>query len=395
MKVVFMATFIFLFINLKNNTIMGIKLIKKKITDGRVSLYLSICTNGKRKKEALGIILEKGHDRLTRDMNKIKLSIARSLQVRRELDYLLNKITDLDPILQQPSPPPEPVKGSDRDLLEIFSGYIDSYTKADLRILKASYNHLLEYSKANTLPLSGINKNFCKGFLDYLYQKFRGNTPSLYFKKFKNILNFCIDEGYIEKNPALSIHPTQRYALTKEILTPSEIEKLALTPCSNPQIKRAFLFSCHSGLRWCDIKQLKYENIDYSRNLLRITQQKVSSHSSSAVLFLNLNNSAMRIIGSQTSDKKGLIFTLPSHARALRIIKDWTQTAGINKHISFHCARHTFITMLIDNGAGIKTAASLAGHSSTRHTEKYIHVVDRQKQKAVDNLPDLPPEITF
>lgn len=390
-----MATFIFLFINLKNNTIMGIKLIKKKITDGRVSLYLSICTNGKRKKEALGIILEKGHDRLTRDMNKIKLSIARSLQVRRELDYLLNKITDLDPILQQPSPPPEPVKGSDRDLLEIFSGYIDSYTKADLRILKASYNHLLEYSKANTLPLSGINKNFCKGFLDYLYQKFRGNTPSLYFKKFKNILNFCIDEGYIEKNPALSIHPTQRYALTKEILTPSEIEKLALTPCSNPQIKRAFLFSCHSGLRWCDIKQLKYENIDYSRNLLRITQQKVSSHSSSAVLFLNLNNSAMRIIGSQTSDKKGLIFTLPSHARALRIIKDWTQTAGINKHISFHCARHTFITMLIDNGAGIKTAASLAGHSSTRHTEKYIHVVDRQKQKAVDNLPDLPPEITF
>ena len=374
---------------------MGIKLIKKKITDGRVSLYLSICTNGKRKKEALGIILEKGHDRLTRDMNKIKLSIARSLQVRRELDYLLNKITDLDPILQQPSPPPEPVKGSDRDLLEIFSGYIDSYTKADLRILKASYNHLLEYSKANTLPLSGINKNFCKGFLDYLYQKFRGNTPSLYFKKFKNILNFCIDEGYIEKNPALSIHPTQRYALTKEILTPSEIEKLALTPCSNPQIKRAFLFSCHSGLRWCDIKQLKYENIDYSRNLLRITQQKVSSHSSSAVLFLNLNNSAMRIIGSQASDKKGLIFTLPSHARALRIIKDWTQTAGINKHISFHCARHTFITMLIDNGAGIKTAASLAGHSSTRHTEKYIHVVDRQKQKAVDNLPDLPPEITF
>ena len=374
---------------------MGIKLIKKKITDGRVSLYLSICTNGKRKKEALGIILEKGHDRLTKDMNKIKLSIARSLQVRRELDYLLNKITDLDPILQQPSPPPEPVKGSDRDLLEIFSGYIDSYTKADLRILKASYNHLLEYSKANTLPLSGINKNFCKGFLDYLYQKFRGNTPSLYFKKFKNILNFCIDEGYIEKNPALSIHPTQRYALTKEILTPSEIEKLALTPCSNPQIKRAFLFSCHSGLRWCDIKQLKYENIDYSRNLLRITQQKVSSHSSSAVLFLNLNNSAMRIIGSQTSDKKGLIFTLPSHARALRIIKDWTQTAGINKHISFHCARHTFITMLSDNGAGIKTAASLAGHSSTRHTEKYIHVVDRQKQKAVDNLPDLPPEITF
>ncbi len=395
MKVVYRQPSFFLFIHLKNNTIMGIKLIKKKISGGRQSLYLSICTNGKRKKEALGIILEKGHDKTTKDMNRIKLTIAHSLQVKRELDYLLRKISDHNTILQQSPPGNEGIYENDRNLFDIFSHYIDNYTKADLRILKASYNHLLEYSKTNILPLSNINKNFCKGFLDYLYQKFRGNTPSLYFKKFKNILNYCTDEGFIGKNPALNIHPTQSYALTKEILTPSEIEKLALSPCSNSQIKRAFLFSCHSGLRWCDIKKLRYENIDFSRNLLRITQQKVSSHSGSAVLFLNLNNSAMRIIGDQTSEKKGLIFTLPSHARALRIINAWTKNAGINKHISFHCARHTFITMLIDNGAGIKTAASLAGHSSTRHTEKYIHIVDRQKQKAVDNLPDLPTGITF
>lgn len=103
----------------------------------------------------------------------------------------------------------------------------------------------------------------------------------------------------------------------------------------------------------------------------------------------------MRIIGANASERKGLIFNLPTHARALRVLKEWTQKAGIQKHISFHCARHTFITMLIDNGAGIKTAASLAGHSSTRHTEKYIHVIDHQKQKAVDNLPNLPPEIIF
>lgn len=55
----------------------------------------------------------------------------------------------------------------------------------------------------------------------------------------------------------------------------------------------------------------------------------------------------------------------------------------------FHCARHSFITNIMANGANIKTAASLAGHSTTRHTEKYVHIIDELKQKAVDSLPDI------
>ena len=57
--------------------------------------------------------------------------------------------------------------------------------------------------------------------------------------------------------------------------------------------------------------------------------------------------------------------------------------------VLFHRARHSFITNIMANGANIKTAASLAGHSTTRHTEKYVHIIDELKQKAVDSLPDL------
>ena len=57
--------------------------------------------------------------------------------------------------------------------------------------------------------------------------------------------------------------------------------------------------------------------------------------------------------------------------------------------ITFHVARHSFITNIMANGANIKTAASLAGHSTTRHTEKYVHIIDELKQKAVDSLPDI------
>ena len=58
-------------------------------------------------------------------------------------------------------------------------------------------------------------------------------------------------------------------------------------------------------------------------------------------------------------------------------------------YILFHDLRHSFITNIMANGANIKTAASLAGHSTTRHTEKYVHIIDELKQKAVDSLPDI------
>lgn len=107
-------------------------------------------------------------------------------------------------------------------------------------------------------------------------------------------------------------------------------------------------------------------------------------------MHIYLNENAMKLLQESQGTPDDFIFHLPSHSYSLRIINEWTRRAGLRKHISFHCARHTFITSIMARGASIKTAASLAGHSSTRHTEKYIHIIDQQKQQAVESLPDLP-----
>lgn len=67
----------------------------------------------------------------------------------------------------------------------------------------------------------------------------------------------------------------------------------------------------------------------------------------------------------------------------------WVKTAGINKTITWHCARHSFAVNVLGAGANIKTVASLMGHSSIKMTEKYLHVVDQQKQDAINSLGDL------
>ena len=83
------------------------------------------------------------------------------------------------------------------------------------------------------------------------------------------------------------------------------------------------------------------------------------------------------------------IFHLPSHTTCLKHLKKWKNAAEIDKHITWHCSRHSFITNLVINGEDLGSLKSLSGHSSLEHLQKYIHYVDERKKKAVDNFPEL------
>ncbi len=365
---------------------MGITLGRKSLRNGRLSLYLDYCFNGKRQRQYLGIILDSPTDKHTRATNRAKLQLAQVLRSQKEIEYLKERYpfrtTEMPFTLTQTT-------GNSIDFFSFAEEYLAQYHQKDIRLVRGVFTQLRKFH-TGVLLLNNITPRFCHSFLDYLHRNLNGNSPVNYFKKFKMCLNACVKSGLILQNPANGIRLPQYNDVTKEILSEKELTQLALTPCRNSEVKRAFLFSCMSGLRWCDVKLLCYRNIDFAQKRLTLIQKKVAGHSSHSVLHLNLNASALYLLKVQSGSSEERVFHLPSHSYCLRMLNEWTRKAGIRKHISFHCARHTFITNLMASGANIKTAASLAGHSSTRHTEKYIHIIDTQKQQAVDNLPPLP-----
>jgi integrase/recombinase XerD len=60
--------------------------------------------------------------------------------------------------------------------------------------------------------------------------------------------------------------------------------------------------------------------------------------------------------------------------------------AGIDKHISWHCARHSFAVNALTRGDDVKTISSLPGLTIIKHTEIYTRVIDALKKKAVANI---------
>ena len=129
------------------------------------------------------------------------------------------------------------------------------------------------------------------------------------------------------------------------------------------------------------MKDLTWSHIDLENRLMKVFQNKTDRE-----VIIDLNDNAIGLLGER-GRREELVFSLPSHHAAWKSLKVWVDNAGIDKHISWHCARHSFAVNLLYSNTDIKTVSGLLGHSGLKHTEKYTRLVDELKKRAVNNLP--------
>jgi len=153
-------------------------------------------------------------------------------------------------------------------------------------------------------------------------------------------------------------------------------------------LKKAFLFSCLTGLRWSDMIKLKWGDINYSDTefiwKIVFTQVKTKSRE-----WLPITKQAYDILGVRGEDDTRIFKGLQYNVWSNRILAEWVLEAGINKHITYHCSRHSFATLLLTNGADIFTVSKLLGHKDLATTQIYGKIIDTKKNTAVDLLPNI------
>lgn len=381
------------------------KLMAQSLSDGRDSLYLEFylgfttveSRNGNtykkanRETERLGLYLwQAPRSPLERQQNKDTLALAKKIRFERGQQML------------------ESVEGyrlqrvKDTNFLDYYQSYIDGYTKKDLRMLQISFSRFKDFLKdtpeynqyVGRITPKHITRDMVETFTEYLQSRGRGEGPKSIYARFKKVIKRATDEGLFHKNPCAGISMTiDEHQLTKEILSLEEIRQLV--NChhekENQNIRRAFIFCLYTGMRFCDVRELTFANVDFANRLLKFEQNKTKGHSVSSGVVIPLNDGLLKLIGTptQAENRSELVFPLPSYEMCLKSLQRWVKRAGINKHISWHCARHSFAVNILNNGANIKTVASLLGHSGLKHTEKYTRAVDDLKQKAIDSLPPL------
>lgn len=378
------------------------KLMGQGLSDGRDSLYLEyyygfsevVSKSGNtykkidRANERLNLYLwQAPRTPIERQQNKETLDLAKKIRFEKGQELLENNEGY------------RLKKKATVNLLDYFQEFAKNANVADRRVIEGALRNfksflLEEYPRfSNRIEAKDLSKEMVKKFVDYLVDNHRGQGAETYYRRFKRMVNYAVENDVIAKSPCKGITtPKVDDILAKDILSQEELTRLFETHYSgeNPEIRRAFALTCLAGVRWCDIIGLTYSNVDYSNRRLTFRQSKTQKHSSNSGVTIPLNDALMAVIGTKGEDAPDdYIFHLPSSTMCLKALRRWTKRAGIEKHITWHCGRHSFATSLLSNGANIKVVSSLLGHSTLKFTEIYVRAVDKLKEDAINSLPEL------
>lgn len=295
------------------------------------------------------------------------------------------------------------------NFLEYFQEYLEAYTKSDARMIKIAMQRFKaflhdtpEYTRfEKKIMPEQIDSEMVEAFTEYLQGRSVGEGAKSIYQRFKKVYKSCAikcninyQRPFVNADGKSITITIDEGAMVKDFLSPDEERQLMETHYigENPEIRNAFIFCLYTGMRWCDIKDLTFGNFDFANRLFTYEQNKTKGHSTHSSVTLPINDALLGLMGEQpeTRNKSDLVFTLPSHTMCLKALRRWTKRAGIDKHITWHCARHSFGTNMAataaQKGFSVRVVQEMMGHSSLRYTERYTRVVDEQKKAAMAEL---------
>ncbi|MDV7062640.1 tyrosine-type recombinase/integrase [Phocaeicola dorei] len=261
--------------------------------------------------------------------------------------------------------------------------------------------HLLDYVRIKyhvaDYDINAIDKPFVQEFFAYL-QGYRRegkircavNGALKHITRFKRVMNLALQNEWINRNPVTLLHVKKEH-VEKEFLTEQEIkqiEELTLKPHLEI-VRDIFLFSVYTGAAYVDVSNLAIGNIrqGIDRSLwLQYSRQKTDQRVS-----LPLLDPAQCIINKYTTyhnnKLKNKLFPMPTNQEINRHLKTIAKEAGLDKTVTFHCARHTFATTVtLAHGIPIETVSKMLGHAALSTTQIYAKVLDN---KIMDDMAAL------
>lgn len=347
------------------------------------TIYLNYTNNrGKRVRENLRLYLLPATAPNASVLNENAWRMAEAIKAERIMDIVSGR-ADIG------------TRRSDMLLADVLKQWIPTHdTENTIKCCQLMAKWLMRYAGASA-TLKEIDREFCVGFSECLRndigfkgkKKLNPSTARTLWQYFNACLGWVFRKGWIVENPCARLeyyerpHAGQSH---REFLTIEELRRFISVAPTDDHYIRAYLFGCFCGLRWSDIKALRWANItnNEGRVVVRMIMQKTQEE-----IFLPLSENATKWL----PQREGLaddarVFLIFSPMTAQVKLRSVATKAGIRKHLTFHTSRHTFATTLLTRGADLYTTSKLLGHKNIKTTQIYAQIVDQKKREAVDLL---------
>lgn len=267
-----------------------------------------------------------------------------------------------------------------------------TYTKYQTTLFHAIDFMKWKYQKTD-IDISKITYSFITDFEFWLKteKKCNHNSSIKYLSNLRKIVNLCIKNGWLTKDPFFGFKMTKKEVI-RDILTEEELQRIVNKDFSNlrlRQVRDIFVFSCFTGLAYADMKKLKRSEIVIGIDGERwIYTQRQKTESPTRIPLLPKAEEIMECYNDHPQCRnEDSVLPVPSNVKLNAYLKEIADLCEINKLLTFHIARHTFATTVtLSNGVPIETVSKMLGHKSIKITQIYAKIVDKKVSEDMSAL---------
>ena len=264
---------------------------------------------------------------------------------------------------------------------------------------KYLFDFLQEKRGANDISIKRIDYKFLVDFEMYIRSK-NGNDPSKpmcnntamkHLCRLRKLINLAIKLEWIDRSPfrsfSLRYDQRERGFLSTEQL--QAIEEMDFKTQRLSQVRDMFIFSCYTGISFCDIMKLKTDNVSIGIDGYRwiVFKRQKTATSVKIPLFDKADAILNNYLALGKEKKSEYCFPRISNQKTNIYLKEVADHCGLDLNLTFHMARHTFATTItLSNGLPIETVSKLLGHTKIATTQIYAKVVEEKISNDVNNL---------
>lgn len=219
----------------------------------------------------------------------------------------------------------------------------------------------------------------------------------------KKFLNFLLDNGYTHCETLCDALPKIRGSEEKIITTVDkqiEDDLLADEPNSlvNKRDQAVLLLALHTGLRGCDIRSLRFQDIDWEKEVIHIRQKKTGADLVIPIDPETQNAVIDYILNERRSCASDLIFVTavgPTqkmkrvHYR-IKYRAKGTDSYDRLPHDGLHIYRRTFATRLLQSGASLPAISEMLGHTDKNSVQAYLSTDEVRMKRCALDLSHIP-----
>lgn len=277
---------------------------------------------------------------------------------------------------------------------------VDEYLSMNKGIFSFEYrekvrhvtNKLREFAPA--LELHQVDYDFIKRYTQHLATTRNNSKNTIHsnLRIIRRVFSEAVRRDLIKKNP-FDGYRLEKMKTTRDILDVQEIqalEDLIHSSSLAPHLKKTlawFLLAIYTGRRYQDLQH--FNEWKFTESAVSIVQQKrVRGRDERKVITVYLNENIRRICELIRKENYGAL----SNTMANKFLKEITSLAAIEKHITFHGARHTFATLNKKLTEDLTVRRDLLGQDSINSTLIYDHVDPARLTEVMKGWEKLLPD---